>query len=180
MRIVVASTALVALLACSRPQSESTPAQKPPASSAQTTPSSAAPTTESPSPAAPPTAAGTAPSGAVATKAAGPRRDGCDGLFDPPEGAVKLCNEHMVGSGAEIHWTSWAVTSARADTFRPYERSAAACGASTTSAPLPSLSKADSRLTVHDAQETGYPSCATKPGSTHASVVVISVQQRRQ
>jgi hypothetical protein len=126
-------------------------------------------------------AAGGASQGASASAGkAGPARPGCEGLFDPPEGGLKLCDEHVMAMNAEIHWTSWAVTTSRLETFRPYRERAGKCGASVTfKPPLLSVGKENLRLSVHDANEAGAPSCATKPGAAHASVVVISTKYER-
>lgn len=183
MRAVMWTTpGLFALFACacSRPQSEPAPAREPPTPSAQVVPSSTSTTSGSPGPA-PPAAPNGGPPSAVAAKSAGPPRAGCDGLFDPPAGAVKLCDEHVLGGGAEIHWTSWAVKTSRMDTFRRYQEHADGCSASATSKPpAPSVTKGDARLTIHDASESGYPSCATRPDADHPTVVVISTKHVRR
>jgi hypothetical protein len=106
--------------------------------------------------------------------------DPCSGLFDPPAGATKLCDEHVMGQGAEIHWSSWAVTTTRWDTFMAYQRPASGCGASTVSKPpLLAVSKDDIRLSIHDVSETSYPTCTTRPGPEANTVIVISAQQKR-
>jgi hypothetical protein len=177
----LALVALVALAACSRQQGDAAPNREPHAPSAWTVPS--APPVVPSGPARPiPNAPGpTLPPNAVAEKAAGPPRDGCAGLFDPPEGAVKLCDEHVVANGSDIHWTSWAVTSSRTDAFRPYEQRAATCSASvTTTPPLLTVSKEAKRLSIHEATETGYPTCANRAPATHPTVVIVSVKVDRR
>jgi len=174
------SSFLLALIACacSRPQSEPAPAREPAAPSAQVVPSSTSTTSGSPGPAPPPATPNVAPPSAVAAKSAGPPREGCDGLFDPPAGAVQLCDEHVLGDGAEIHWTSWAVNASRTETFHVYQQRAGECsGSSTSSPPLLSVSRGDARLSVHDANERGYPSCAARPGPDRPTVVVISTKR---
>ena len=174
------SFVLLAAVACSRPQSEPAPAREPPAPSAQTSPSATSTTSGSPG-APPPAAPNLAPPSAVAAKSAGPPREGCDGLFDPPAGAVKLCDEHVLGDGAEIHWTSWAVKASRMDAFRRYEKHAGECNASSTSKPpLLTVSKSGARLSIHDANESGYPSCGMKPDADHPTVIVISEKHDRR
>lgn len=175
------SFVLLVVVGCSRPQTEPAPARDRPAPSAQTAPSSTSTTSGSPGPAPLPAAPNATPPSAVAEKSAGPPREGCDGLFDPPAGAVKLCDEHTLGSGAEIHWTSWAVRTSRVETVRLYEQRAAGCGATATSNPTSlSLGKGDARLSVHDASESGYPSCTTKPPADHPTVLVISTKHDRK
>lgn len=148
---------------CSRPQGEPSASEGPRASSTLA--------------ASPP---GAPPNAPAAARKAGPPRAGCEGLFDPPEGASKLCDEHVLGGGAEIHWTSWAVTSSRMDTFRPYQARATGCGAGfTLKPPLLDVAKGDERLSIHDAGEAGYPSCAAKPDAAHPTVIVISTKHDR-
>jgi hypothetical protein len=117
----------------------------------------------------------TAPTPAT-TKAAGPPREGCDGVFDPPQGAIKLCDEHVLADKSEIHWTSWSVTTSRMDTFDPYRKRAGECKMGATwKPPILSISNnADMRLSIHDVTETGFPSCSVKPGAEAKSVIVIS------
>ncbi|MDF2696499.1 MAG: hypothetical protein K0S65_4882 [Labilithrix sp.] len=184
MRVPTAVLLLVGLglVACSRRTNAPTPTPEPAAPSAETAPP-AVPTPTFSGPLRPiPNAPGNSvPPNAVAEKAAGPPRDGCAGLFDPPEGAVKLCNEHTMGGDAEIHWTSWAVTTSRMDAFERYRTRATACSASvTTKPPILSVTKDETRLSVHDATETGYPSCANRPPPSHASVIIISTRHVRR
>jgi len=166
---------------CSRPRREPAPAREPPAPSAHVAPSSTPTTSGSPGPGTPPADPDVAPPSTVAAKSAGPPREGCDGLFDPPAGAVKLCDEHVLASQGDVHWTSWAVTSSPAETFRPYEQRARGCGASTISKPpTSSVENGETRLSVHDANESGLPSCAAKAGTSHPTVVVISTKHGRK
>lgn len=154
---------LLATVGCSRPQGEPSANEGPRASSTLTT--------------SPPRNAPNAP---AADRKAGPPRAGCEGLFDPPEGAIKLCDEHVLGGGAEIHWTSWAVTSSRMDTFRPYQARATGCGAGLTfKPPLLDVTKGNESLSIHEASEAGYPSCAAKPDAAHPTVIVISTKHDR-
>jgi hypothetical protein len=161
-----------ALVACSRPQGEPTAREAPLASP----PAAARPPDATLRPNAAPNAAPNAP----AAGRAGPPRAGCEGLFDPPEGAVKLCDEHVMADRAEIHWTSWAVTTSRLDTFQTYRARTTECGASATfKPPLLNVSKGDQRLSIHEAGETGYPACAVKPDAARPTVVVISTKHDR-
>lgn len=121
-----------------------------------------------------------APAPPAPVAAAEPPADRCADFFDPPAGATKLCDEHVMGEGAEINWTSWAVATSRWDTFTVYQTRARECGASTVSKPpILSISKDETRLSVHDKDEPGYPSCASKPGAGDRSVVVISTRRIR-
>ena len=178
---MTAGSIVLLVFACYRPQSAPTPVREPPAPSAQTSPSRTSTTSGSPGAAPPPPAPNAPPPNVVAAKFAGPPREGCDALFEPPAGADKLCDEHTRGEGATVHWTSWAVKASPEDTFEHYRERAAACGATSSSEPpMPSVRKGDARLSVHDAKETGYPSCATKPGADRPSVVVISTKGDRR
>ncbi len=177
---------LAALAGCSRPGGEPTAARdhsaapSSPLAPATDAPAANAPAANAPAADAPAADAPALAAPALAAPAAGPPRPGCEGLFDPPEGAAKLCDEHVLAGRGEIHWTSWAVTTSRADTFRPYHARASACGAGATfKPPILSVSKGDARLSIHDKGESSYPSCATKPGPAHASVVIISIKHDR-
>ena len=104
--------------------------------------------------------------------------ESCAGLFEPPAGGTKLCDEHVAAEGEEIHWTSWAVTASRMDAFKPYGDRGAACGASVvTKPPILAVSKGEMRVSVHDKGETGYPTCASTPGPGDQSVVLISTRR---
>ena len=86
-----------------------------------------------------------------------------------------------MGEGAEIHWTSWAVTTPRWDTFTLYQQRAKACDgvSSVSKPPLLAVSKGDTRVDIHDVSETGFPTCATKPGPDARTVVIISTKLDR-
>src|SRR5690349_15770315 len=120
--------------------------------------------------------AAAAPAAAPAATPEGPQgrdKDPCSGLFDPPPGASKLCEENVLGKDAEIHWSSWAVTTTRMDTFKLYQERAQGCPdiSTVSKPPLLAVSQGDTRASIHDVSETGYPSCATKPGPEAKSVV---------
>ena len=143
----------------------------------------APPKEKAPAPAATPAATPAPAPAPAATPAATPDRDKdpCSGLFDPPPGATRLCEENVLGQGAEIHWSSWAVTTSRWDTFTLYQERAKGCPdvSSVSKPPLLAVSQNDTRVSIHDVTETGYPSCATKPGPDAKSVVVISAKLDR-
>jgi hypothetical protein len=156
----------LSLLSCSRPAAQSENASRSTSAEAGSSTSASVPTSASAAPA--------------TRRAAGRPRAGCDGLFDPPEGAIPLCNEHVLGDKAEIAWTSWAVTSSRWDAFTPYQKQARGCDAGfVTKPPILSVSKGDQRLSFHESKETGYPSCETKPDDAHPTVIIISTKHDR-
>lgn len=151
--------AALLLVGCSKPQTDSN--NPTPATTAATAP----------------TATTAAVQSAPSTSAPAPTpRAACDGVFDAPPGAVKLCDEHVLADKSEIHWTSWSVTTSRMETFEPYRKRAGECKMGFTFKPpiLSVSNNADMRLSIHDVTETGFPSCSTKPGAEARSVIVIS------
>jgi len=113
--------------------------------------------------------------------AAPPARAGCDGVFDPPAGATKLCDQHTLGNNMEIHWTSWTVKTSPWETFEPYRKRAGECKMGFTfKPPILSVSdNADMRLSIHDVKETGIPSCEKKPDGEAKAIIVISRKHDR-
>ncbi len=104
----------------------------------------------------------------------------CQALYEPPPGAVKLCDEHVSATTAEIHWTSWAVTTEVQATFERYRQLAVACKvAFVNKPPLLSIGAGDQRLSVHAASDTDFPACATKARAGDRSVIVISQKHDR-
>lgn len=127
--------------------------------------------------AAPALAAAPAPAPAATPDApSGRDKDPCSGLFDPPPGATRLCQQTVLGTGAEIHWSSWAVTTSRWDTFTLYQERAKGCPdvSSVSKPPLLAVSQGDTRASIHDVTESGYPTCETRPGPDAKTVIVIS------
>lgn len=135
-------------------------------------------TTQQGTPEPPPAAAPAAASDAAPVAAAVPGRDKdpCSGLFDPPPGATKLCQQSVTGTGAEIHWSSWAVTSSRMEVFQLYQERAKGCPdvSSVSKPPLLAVSQGDTRASIHDVTESGYPTCDTRPPPDAKTVLVIS------
>ena len=104
----------------------------------------------------------------------------CEGLFEPPAGGTKLCDEHVMAENEEIEWTSWAVKASRMDVFRPYQERAGACGAGVvTKPPILAITLGDQRVSVHETDDTTFPSCANKPGPDDQAVVLISTRRAK-
>jgi hypothetical protein len=105
----------------------------------------------------------------------------CTTLFVAPPSGKELCNEHVMGNGAEIHWRSYAYSEDRYALWGPYHRRASKCGASFTfKPPLLEVSKQGMRLELFDANGGGYPTCSVKPSPEHKTVVVVSEKLDRK
>ncbi|MBS2019260.1 MAG: hypothetical protein JST00_40730 [Deltaproteobacteria bacterium] len=112
--------------------------------------------------------------------ASAPVADDCTQVFLPPSGAEPLCDEHVMGSGMEIHWRSYASKEPQAALEARYRASAGRCGyALVTKPPQLSVSHGSMRLEVFDAGAKGYPSCSASPKSDHVTVIVISEKHDR-
>ncbi|MBK9000910.1 MAG: hypothetical protein IPM35_34755 [Myxococcales bacterium] len=104
----------------------------------------------------------------------------CEKLFEPPPGAVLLCDQHDLATDAEIHWRSFGSSEARSALEKRYRELAGRCGAEVTSRPNElGIGKGPFRLSVHDAEPKGYPGCEKAPASGHLTVVLISSMFRR-
>jgi hypothetical protein len=101
----------------------------------------------------------------------------CQALFEPPKGAVKLCDQHVLAVGAEIEWTSWVVATDRQATFESYRRRATECKVA-LGEPF-TLEDGPQRLAVHAVSDADFPTCSKAPRSGDRSVVVISVKHER-
>ena len=112
----------------------------------------------------------------VATRADASTAVDCKGLFSPPAGSELLCDEHVLGTGMEIHWRSYGSKEARALLESPYHSGATRCGhALVTKPPLFSVSDdAALRLELFEPSDKGYPTCTTTPKAEHRTVIVIS------
>ena len=145
----------------------------------------AVPATPTPTPTAspatsPPPSVAPSASPSASTPPAGPAGDECATLFSPPPGAHKLCDEHVMGKGAEIHWQSYAFTEPRFAVFKPYWDAASRCKVSlVTKPPLLSISRDGWRLEAFDVEGGGFPTCDKAPGPEHKSVIMISVKYDR-
>ena len=143
------------------PAPTASPAASPATSPAATTPPSADPS-------------------ASPTASSAPAGDECAKLFDPPPGGQKLCDEHVMGNSAEIHWQTYAFTEPRMAVFKPYWDAASRCKVSlTTKPPLLNISRDGWRLEAYDVPGGGFPTCAVAPGPEHKSVIMISVKYDR-
>lgn len=100
----------------------------------------------------------------------------CEKLFEPPAGAVLLCDQHDLATDAEVHWRSFATSEARSVLEQRYRERGARCGAETSDG---GIAKGPFRLSVHDAEAKGYPGCERAPSSEHRAVVLISSMFRR-
>ncbi len=99
----------------------------------------------------------------------------CDAIFEAPPDAEELCNEHVRGQKAEIHFRSYGTSEARVDVNRRYQGPAGRCHFGVvTKPPIFSVAKDNLRLSTHEASETGFPTCANAPKPTHKTVIVIS------
>jgi hypothetical protein len=105
----------------------------------------------------------------------------CEALFAAPEGADPLCDEHVLGNGAEIHWRSFATREPRLELNRRYLERSRGCGLGiVTTPPSFDLRDGDRRhFETYAAGERGYPQCASKPTVAHQTVIVISEITRR-
>lgn len=100
----------------------------------------------------------------------------CEKLFEPPAGAVLLCDQHDLATDAEIHWRSFGSSEARSALEKRYRELAGRCGAEASES---GIAKGPFRLSVHDAEPKGYPGCEKAPSSDHRTVVLISSMFRR-
>jgi hypothetical protein len=103
----------------------------------------------------------------------------CEHAFSPPSGATQLCNENVMGNGAEIHWQSYATGEARAGVNDRYRALATHCKLTLAAPPDFGFSRGDTRLSTFEASQPGYPTCANKPSSSQNTVVVISTMTKR-
>ena len=106
----------------------------------------------------------------------------CASLFEQPSGSDMLCNEHVMGSGMEIHWRSYATTATRSAVNQRYEAAAARCGASVTNKPPAfSLVSGDKHLNTFDvAPGASHPTCDKNPQPAHRTVILISNKHDRK
>jgi hypothetical protein len=110
-----------------------------------------------------------------ATYTFAPLAPACDALFEPPEGAELLCDEHVLARDVEIHWQSYGLREGRAAINQRYRERAAKCDVGiVTKTPLFTLSQGDRRLETFDAGASGFPTCAHAPGPGARTVVIIS------
>ncbi len=105
--------------------------------------------------------------------------DDCEHLFEPPAGAELLCDEHTMGTNAEIHWQSYATNESRTDLDTRYRQSAQRCGVELETQPELTLTKGTTKLSTHDATPVDYPSCDKKPGVSQPTVILISTMLKR-
>jgi len=104
----------------------------------------------------------------------------CARLFEPPAGADLLCDEHVLGGGAEIHWRSYGTTETRGQVDARYQRAADGCGASLVfKPPLFSIEKGALRFETFEVESTVYPRCTKAPDPAHRAVVILSEKHDR-
>jgi len=122
------------------------------------------------------------PASAAQAAAAGAAVDGtCQHLFEAPEGAELLCEEHVVANVAEIHWRSYGLTEARALVNQRYHAAAGGCRASLVfKPPLFSVAVGDQRLETYESSDTSFPRCSRAPRDSHRTVVIISLKHDRK
>lgn len=106
--------------------------------------------------------------------------DDCAALFAPPPGATKLCDEHVLTEGSEIHWQSYAHADDRYALWPSYQERARKCGAGTISKPpMLEVVKDDRRLELFDAAGGGFPTCTVAPAADRKTVVLVSEKHDR-
>jgi hypothetical protein len=101
--------------------------------------------------------------------------DDCEGIFAAPANTVALCDEHVLGNGAEIHWRSYASTESRAAVNARYRVASANCPYELTfKPPAFGIASGGRRLATYEAAEPEYPKCARTPGAAHKTVILVS------
>jgi hypothetical protein len=115
-----------------------------------------------------------APSSAVSTPT-------CAGLFAPPPGAQPLCDEHVMGNGAEIHWRSFGVAEPRAAVAERLRALLVSCPAASLvqEAPRFAIALGNARLETFEASDPSYPTCAMSPRPSTPTVVLVSEMHAR-
>ncbi len=104
----------------------------------------------------------------------------CEQVFAAPAHAELLCDEHVMGSGMEIHWRSYGSNEERGAVDLPYWRAATTCHYSVESKPpIFSVTGGGRRLETFDAPTSGPPTCAKVPGPSHRTVIVLSEKHDR-
>ena len=101
----------------------------------------------------------------------------CAGAFDPPVGAVLLCNEFvMLRDGTEAHWQSFGSRDAPSVVSSRYRELAAKCKLALTTDPAPvfSMVSGNRHLSTHAPSEPGLPGCGKTVDPAYLTVIVIS------
>lgn len=115
-----------------------------------------------------------------AAASAKPEKTDCETLFEPPEGADLLCDQHDLATDAEVHWRSFGSRDERSALEARYRGRAERCGAEVRTEPSGlTLGKGPFRLSLHDASPKSYPGCEKSPSGEHRTVVLISSMFRR-
>jgi hypothetical protein len=146
---------------CSRRAPEKTEITVPEAPDSAESPPAGLPANQAPPPAASASAAG----------------NDCEHLPAPPASAEKLCDEHVMATGAEIHWQSYVSRDSRLDVNRPYQEWASRCHAGlVTKPPIFSVTQGQTRLSTHEPATADFPTCNKSPSPEHKTVIVYSTK----
>jgi hypothetical protein len=108
----------------------------------------------------------------------------CGKVLEPPAGADLLCDEHVLGSGAEIHWRSYGVADDRASVNQRFREAVGALASRCSvglvfKPPLFSIMGGDRRLETFEASDPSYPKCGKAPAPAHRTVIVVSDKMNR-
>jgi hypothetical protein len=102
------------------------------------------------------------------------------GVFSPPEGARRLCDQHITGATMHVQWTTYALAEAPAAVVaryraRRYHPDAPEPDTNPDAEHLMLRGPGDVVVTIYPAGENNsHPHCAVEPTATERTVLLLS------
>jgi hypothetical protein len=86
-------------------------------------------------------------------------------------GARRLCSQHVTGDSMHISWTAYVTTDRHPKVIAFYVKRH---GGTRDGEALRLEGQGGTRLSVHPATATGYPTCDVKPAKSDNTVIIVS------